>query len=382
MKIIKIFGIAIATFAVITAASCKKDKSIKKFNGPEFNLETFDQELRTSLQPSGAIGWGYVITQNGLYVKGGGFGKVRNNADGNKSFTVNRKVNIASCSKWLTAIAVMQLLEKRNLNINSKIDIWLPPTWSKGPNVNNLTFGQLLGHTSGLSSYNTAFSRTLTYSGLQRCIDTGVVRPQTRQYLNVNFALFRVLIPSLWKGLPGSPNMPLLDSATTQNAYIQYMQEFVFEPIGLTGIDCQPENRTDATLYYSTTDGETNSGLYYNDWTPWCGGGGYFMSCMEMARVLAYYRHSETIISKDSRTVMEENRFGYNLIDASYEKHGTYLSKNGSIINGGQGVLAEVQCYPNGIEVVVFMNSQGMVFSGGETTLSRAIFDAYNKSWQ
>lgn len=370
---------------LLTIGSCKKDAvGDKKNPGPEFSIDKFDTELKASIMPSGAIGWGYVITQNGLFTKGGAFGKSRNDADGARTFTLNRKVNIASVSKWITAIAVMQLLERRNLTPQAKVTTWLPPSWSKGPGVSELTFGELLGHTSGLSSYNTAFSQTLGWAGLSRMIDTGVVNSKNYNYLNANFALFRILIPSLWKGLSDAPAIPpALDSASTENAYIQYMQEHVFEPIGLTGIDCEPEARAIATLYYATTDLQVNSGVFYNSWKSICGGGGFFMTTMELARVLAYYRHTEILLSNEARQTMETNRFGYELKDDVRELHGNYFPKNGSIANtSGQGTYEQIVCFPNGVEVVVMFNTQGMVFAGGETNIRRAIYDAYNKSWQ
>lgn len=379
-----VFGLI--SLSLLTVSACKKKVDDKKSNGPEFNLDKFDTELKASMSPAGSIGWGYVIVKDGLFAKGAAFGKARNNADGNLKFTLNKKINIASVSKWLTAIAAMQLLERRGLTINDKIITWLPPAWTTGPGVNNLTFGQLLGHTSGLSSANTQFATTLGWAGLRRMIDTGVTQPTTYNYLNANFALFRILIPSLWKGLDDAPAISgVLDSATTENVYIQYMQEHVFEPIGLTGIDCEPEARGVETLYYRTSDLEIGNGVFYNSWKSICGGGGYFITTMELARVLAYYRHTETIISKESRKVMEDNRFGYNRADGTRQIHGSYFAKNGSISTAsvnGQGVLAEIACLPNGIEVVVVFNTQGMIFAGAQTSSENAIFDAYNKAWE
>lgn len=374
--------IIIPLFGLFLISSCKKDKE-KVYAGPAFSLEKFDTELRNSLIPSGGIGWGYVISQNGLNVKSGAFGKSRNNADGNRSFTLNRKVNIASVSKLMTAVAVMQLLERRGLTVESKINSWLPATWSKGPGVSNLSFANLLGHTSGLSSTNTAFTRTLNYTGLRLCIDTGVVNSQAYNYLNVNFALFRVLIPSLWRGLNDAPSISAsLDSASTTNAYILYMQEKVFEPIGLMNINCEPEDRSIATLYYSTTDGETGNGSFYNSWTSMAGGGGFFMTTLEVARFMAYLKHTEVLLTKEQRKTMEENRFALDRKDTAREVRGNYFGKNGSISNGGQGTLEQVVYFPNGIEVTVIFNTQGMVFAGGQTSLQNAIYDAYNKSWE
>jgi len=374
---------ALFLVCAFSISSCEKEITDKKPIGPQFSLDKFESELKASIEPSGAIGWTYIISQNGLYARGGAFGKARNTADGNINMSIHKKINIASVSKFLTAIAVMQLLERRGLTTESNIAQWLPPNWNNGPGVANLKFSDLLGHTSGLSSVNTRFTTTLGYAGLRRMIDTGAIRSTVYTYLNANFALFRVLIPSLWKGLDDAPSMGQIDSLTSQNVYIQYMQEHVFKPIGLNNITCLPEDRSIATMYYATTDLDNVNGTFYNDWTAICGGGGYFMTTFELATVVAYYQHTEVLLSKESRTIMRDNRFGMDRQDGSYEKHGTYFGKNGSIASAiGQGTFEQIVMFPNGIEAVVMFNTQGMTFAGGERTLSRAIFDAYNKSWQ
>lgn len=368
----------------ISFMACKKEPvSTIQYGGPKFNLDKFNDNLKSSLEPAGSIGWAYVISQNGLFMKGGGFGKARNTADGDLPFTINKKINLASVSKWLTAIAVMQLLEAKGLNENTNITPFLPPLWNKGPNVANLKFSDLLGHTSGLSSYNTNFNRTLTWSGLQRMIDTGVVRNKNYQYLNSNFALFRVMIPAMWKGLPGAPAIGIIDSSASERFYIEYMQKNVFEPIGLQNIGCEDEARDIATLYYAASNLQSGNGVNYGSWTSMAGGGGFYMSTMELAKVLAYYKHTEILISKNSRTTMEVNRFGYERQDNALEVQGTYLPKNGSISNSlGQGVLTQIVSFPNGVEVTVVFNTQGLVFANGQTNIRIALYDAYNKSWE
>ena len=385
-KLVRILGLFLLIFISVIQSCKKENPGVKKFNGPEFDLDSFDANLRESIIPSGTIGWSYVIVQNGLYAKGGVFGKARNNADGGTNLTINKKVNLASVSKWFTAIAAMQLLHARGMDEGNPIAPFLPVNWDKGPGVALLTFGDLLGHHSGLSSYNTDFSNTLSFSGLRRMIDTGVVRNKNNyDYQNANYALFRILIPSLWKGMDDAPDFVSLDSANTESVFRQYMQEHIFEPVGLTGIDCEDEARDKATLYYATSDGQSKSGVYYGSWTRWAGGGGLFMSAMDVARVLAYYRHTNVLLGKSTRDVMELNRFGYENKDDSREVHGDYFGKGGSIANDlkpPQGVLTEIVCFPNGVEVVVLCNSQGMTFAGNTGNLRVAIFDAYNKSWK
>ncbi len=78
---------------------------------------------------------------------------------------------------------------------------------------------------------------------------------------------------------------------------------------------------------------------------------------------------------------MKENRIGMDLGIGSMELHGEYYGKNGNIVNGGQGVLIQIEMFPlNGIDCVVTMNTQGVTFKN--SSLKRTIYDAYNDSWE
>lgn len=352
---------------------------------PVFNMDLFEQNLQDYVNwgDDEPIGWAYVISKDGNAARSAAFGDARTPVDGVKQFTVNKKINMASVSKFYTAIAVMQLLEKNNLSINSPVAPHLPGGWVKGPGVDDLRFWHLLKHQSGLQSTNSNFSTTLSYAGIQQCIQTGVVNSQdTRTYLNVNYGLFRILIPSLQNKLPNGPTTNLSSDEETQAAYIAYMQEYVFGPSGLSNINCLPEGRLNGTLYYNVSDGDNGTnGLFYDDWTSMSGGGGYFMTVAEMAAVSAYFENTESLVSKASRDIMREHRIGMDRQFASEEKHGQYYSKNGSISNAGQGVLTQIVHFPeNHVECSVAMNTQGVTFRNA-VSLRRLIVDAYNDAW-
>jgi D-alanyl-D-alanine carboxypeptidase len=366
--------------------SCEDDspKDILQPDLPEPDIDKFAKNLENYITWNNdePIGWSYSISKNGVLRKAKAFGSARTIADGQLDYKTTKKINVASVSKFYTAIAVMQLLEANDLTIDDKIVSYLPPAWwNVGPGVDNLTFRELLTHTSGLQSTNTDFSNTLSYAGIKSCIETGVVNSKDRNYLNVNFALFRILIPSLWSGMPDAPTMDLNSDASTQFVYQAYMLQNVFQPIGLNNVDCVPEGRMQSLLYYNVGNQISGNGLYYGDWTAMAGGGGFFMTTIEMAAVNAYFEHSEILLSKEQRDIMKENRIGLDQGLGSMELHGEYYGKNGSIVNGGKGVLIQIEMFPlNGIDCVVTMNTQGVTFKN--SSLKRTIYEAYNDSWE
>ncbi|WP_187388183.1 serine hydrolase domain-containing protein [Seonamhaeicola marinus] len=375
---------------VLAFTSCEVEDTLNELqtNTPVFDIETFEQNLIDYVEAGGdsPIGWAYTISRNGNLEKSNAYGKARNAADGSMDFALNKEINIASVSKFYTAIAVMQLLEANNLTIEDDIVDWLPNTWVKGPGVSNLSFKDLLKHESGLQSTNNNFDTTLGYQGLKDCIETGVVNAKTRNYLNVNFALYRVLIPSLWSNLNGSPAIDIENDANTQFMYLLYMQENIFDRLSLPLVGCFPEDRTVSTLYYNVNDGSNNGGQYYGSWNNKSGGGGYFMTTLEMAKVNAYFEHTEILVSKEQRDEMKLHRLGMDIADPADETHGNYYGKAGSIGTSSdpsisQGVRTQIVMFPGtGVDCVVVMNSQGVTLQG-TTSLRQMIYDAYNASW-
>lgn len=385
MKTLK--NLMILCVAILLFASCEEDGPQILNPGPQFSLDLFEQNIIDAMNfaPLNPVGWGYVINQNGNAVRNGAFGDARTEADKQMDFTINKEVNVASITKFYTAVAAMQLLDANNLTIHSKIEPYLPDSWVKGPGVDELTFGQLMRHRSGLQSTNNNFTQTLGYEGLKTCIQTGVVNDTASyNYLNVNFALFRVLIPSLWSELPNPPAINIESDANTQFMYLLYMQQYIWDAIDLPLVGCTPESRSNSTLYYNVADPNSgNNGAYYGDWNPICGGGGNFMTLVEMAKFNAFYEHTEVILSDELKQVIKDNRLGLDRRDGGREIHGSYYSKGGSISNNNaQGTQAQIVFFPgNGVEIAILTNSQGIVYPGGSSR-RQMIFDAYNDAWQ
>jgi len=385
------FKTIILSILVLIFMGCEDDPSSQfGFEESSFNIDLFEQNIIDYVNAgnNSPIGWAYTISEQGTLSKSDAFGQARTSSDGAINFSENKEINIASVTKFYTAIAVMQLLEANNLTIEDPIAPWLPASWDTDDGIDGLNFKDLLKHESGLESSNNNFDVTLGYEGLKQCIGTGVVNSQTRNYLNVNFALFRVLIPSLWDASDDTNAIDIEHDGNTQFMYLLYMQENIFDRLQLPVVDCYPEDRNIATLYYNVNDINTQTnGLFYNDWNNKSGGGGYFMSAREMAVVNAYFEHTEVLVSASQRAIMKEHRLGMDREDTSREAHNNYYGKGGSIGTGGgasvsQGVRAHIAMFPiNGIDCVVVMNSQGVTFTGN-TNLGQMIYDAYNNAWE
>lgn len=379
------------TISILALTSCETDDGITDIqtNAPVFDLDQFEQNIINYVEAGGnsPVGWAYTISVNGNLAKSNAYGQARTSTDGAMNFSLNKEINIASVSKFYTAIGVMQLLEANDLTIEDNIANWLPDSWTQGPGVDQLTFKDLLKHESGLQSTNNNFDTTLGYEGLKDCIETGVVNSKTRNYLNVNFALFRVLIPSLWSATSNNA-IDIENDNNTQFMYLLYMQEHIFDRLSLPLVGCFPEDRETSTLYYNVNDPDNNTaGQYYGNWNNKAGGGGYFMSILEMAKVNAFFEHTEILVNKEQRDIMKLHRLGMDRADAGDEIHGNYYGKAGSIGSSSdpaisQGVRTQTVMFPvNGVDCVIVMNSQGVTLQN-TTSLRQMIYDAYNDAWQ
>jgi len=101
--------------------------------------------------------------------------------------------NVASLSKVLTTVGVLQSLTKHNLTIDDKILPYLYPDWTKGSNIDTMTFRDLLSHKSG---FEVCGGDKVTYEDIREQIAAGVqLANKTPLYNNCNFAIFRELLP-------------------------------------------------------------------------------------------------------------------------------------------------------------------------------------------
>ena len=229
-------------------------------------------------------------------------------------------MHVASLSKIVTAIAMTRLLGEAGIPPSTPIIDYLPGYWVKGPNVDQITFADLLTHKSGLA-WQTTNSRS-DFEWMKSQIALGTMNIGRYNYQNMNFGLCRILLATIngnipvdwvvrpllpdYRGSalqskdPAAPESPGPGEYTdvfwdyiTITAYASYVASQVFAPAGVTGPDFT-HDATDALAYnFPVTGNGWNSG----DLTSMAGGAAWHMSVDEVLKVMATFRRSGTIVS-------------------------------------------------------------------------------------
>ena len=148
--------VALLMFLVVNAIpllACDPDKVgdalERECVGDEcLNLPVFSQNIQNQLDGN-VVGYQLVVG-HGLWNDTVAAGEARTATDGAAEMSFDHNFNLASVSKTITAVAVMQSLEANSLTANSPIGPHLPATWARGANFDDITFRELLTHTSGV----------------------------------------------------------------------------------------------------------------------------------------------------------------------------------------------------------------------------------------
>ena len=267
--------------------------------------------------------------------------------------------DIASVSKMITAIAVLQLLGKDGLSVGDKIGPYLYPDWHQGKNIGKITFKDLMTHTSGFGQLaDSACEFDITYSLLETIVANGLPNPPPSpgDYGNCNFALLRELMPALLhKDLQGFANGSAR-AAQSSALYISYVNEHVLAPSGIPLSACQPPSTTYQIYSYPYPAGES-AGDNWGNWSLQCGSGGWVLSANQIFAVVNTLVNSTTLLSHAQRQQMFSECLGWDCSVRS-DCPSPYVCKNGDLNNGnGIYVWTYAGVFKCDVPVVVVVNS-------------------------
>jgi len=322
------------------------------------DVDGFGQALHAALKDS-VVGYVMRLRQDGQTIYTLVWNWAKTPVDGGQGWGFNVRMHVASCSKLITAIAMTKLLNDKNISYDTPIINYLPEFWYKGPNVSQITFRNLMTHTSGFN-YNVSSSAS-DYAFMKSQVAAGVTNRGQYWYQNMNFGLCRILITTLNGNVSPDTNfnVPSITNANnviwdyvTIQSYVQYVQDHIFQPAGVSGPSLGHPT-VDALAYTFPLSG---NGWNSGDLSSVSGGAGWHISVDELLNIMGTFRRKGTIMSTTQAQTMLDNKFG---IDVKMSTPlGTLYNKNGLWGDGGGRVEQSLTYFlPQNMELVVLTNS-------------------------
>lgn len=387
--------------------------NILKIVGPDltFNMDLFEQGIRDRFDGQ-VVGMAYVITNKGALAREFASGLARlPNEPGNNGiylFSVDTEMMVASVSKNITAVGVMRMLQENGLSPDDSVAPYFPSYWDVDESIQDLTFRDLMTHSSGLNGYTGQAGTTRcasSYLGLKSCIEAGVdPADKVWAYQNANFGIFRVILSYMEYESEIEAALDLIDcnqsavaEAACDSTFEAYMGERferlmrckVFDKMklgdpGVAGCNDGPSTAAEdlpQTLMYSVP-GVVENGYAPDDHTLDAGGFGWYFSARELAQFQAYRRYSNAVLSQKTRSLMDNGYLGW-MTPGQYGSwtsglFGTYRLHGGDWLKDGNKELHTcVVDFTQGIQVSLIINSN----TGAGPYQCNALKLAYDAAW-
>lgn len=294
----------------ISFNSARPPKNAPQEKLPEKDLIPYARELADRLckndQFSGAL----------LIAKGDQVLLEKACGEANKSWhtgnNIDTKFNLGSMNKMFTATAVMQLVEKGVLSLDTPISGYVDESWLPESITGKVTVHHLLSHTSGLGSY---FNETYINGSRELYRNVDDFKPLVQgdtlrfepgahfRYSNTGMLLLGVVI----------------EKATGMN-YFDYIRKNIYEPAGMVNTDCYEldhpvENLAEGYMHDDTHPSRWKNNLFMHVIKGGPAGGGY--STVRDLYRFALALQSGKLVSKASLekmwTPQSEADYGYGM---------------------------------------------------------------------
>jgi len=323
-----------------------------------------DRLAAKALSQAGAVGLSVGVARNGNVIVSKGYGLAEAehdaNADGDSMF------RIGSITKQFTAAAIMRLVDQGRITLDDPITRHLPGYNTHGREI---TVRHLLTHTSGIKSYTDLkrimvdepereFKRQDLLDMVQN--EPLAFEPGTRfAYCNTGYYLLGMIIERV-----------------SGKDYCAYMQEEIFNPLGLTCTRCDSNTAIikGRAQGYTVSDGTLVNDRGLATSTPFAAG--MLLASAHDLVVWADALAAGKIVSRASYTIMSTpfelvgggaTDYGFGLIIDSLDGH--VRIQHGGNIFGFSAMLAR---FPDdGVTVAVIANSQQVSSARLAESLSR-----------
>ena len=241
--------------------------------------------------------------------------------------------------------------------MNSPIVSWLPNYWQKGPNIDDITFADLLRHQSGFATTGSNSS----YEFMRQQVAAGVPGTGGYNYENMNYGLMRILIATIGDYIDpgyeigGVMWTDAMWDITSLAAYRDYIEDNIFAPAGVSGPGLASDGAT-ARAYTFTGGGSWNSG----DLSDFAGGAAWHMSIDELLDVAGLFRRGNAGITPGQASNFLAMNYGVDggantAAGAVFHKNGLWRNTNNC--SGRSSEQSLLLFMPHDMELALFVNS-------------------------
>ncbi|QVK21767.1 serine hydrolase [Mycoplasmatota bacterium] len=320
--------IIIITASILTGCRMNVSNKDKEFYLKANEYITAINEVTTGQKIHGNV----LVVKDGEILFSEGYGKADYNSD--RDFTEDTIFLIASNTKPITAIAIMQLQEKGFLDIKNPVSMYVPDQL-RG---DEFTIEHLLTHTSGVKrDLDTIFYHPISKKDSIKEITSEPLEfnPGTKyQYSNCGFSLLAHIIEKV-----------------SGQTYEEYLDENIFKPLNMkhTGAATSNEDLPDmAKSHYISHNNISESSLLYDVSVFW--GAGNIYSSIRDLYLLENALYVGEILSKESIKSMYENGYGIGFGELNGHK---WVGHNGLLSSYSSTLLR----FPDDqLSVIVLMN--------------------------
>ncbi|MEL6842622.1 MAG: serine hydrolase, partial [Bacteroidota bacterium] len=187
-------------FAVLlVATSCEQELPIKA-NVPTFSIEIFADNLQAELDGK-VPDYQVMIAEKGNLYEAWAEGNSIYAPDpgGDRVMTTNTRMNVASVSKFVGAVAMCRVLEQHNIGLDQPIHNYLPKSWKSQVHPDHweaispytISFRKLMRMETGIDYVNSSMPSANT---MLDALKKPAKPSRVGTYQNGNFTLIRILI--------------------------------------------------------------------------------------------------------------------------------------------------------------------------------------------
>lgn len=352
----------------------------------------FAQKMEDTLRNRG-VGYAFALYEGTqLAASGsGGFQSRAADPEGQKDFTIDTKLHIASMTKTLTAMAFLKAAALKDIKTTDAIAPYLPSSWKLGAGMEKVTFGDLLTHKSGIKGLNGtcqngSYGENI-YDGLRKLVALGVSSRGEYCYQNANFGLFRLLIPRMM-GYVFTGN-DATDDAQTQQRYLAFLQQEIFLQAGVqNAVASFPVNNPTYTYNFPVTAAQR--GWNPGNFNAVLGGYGMYLTAKEAGNIYASAlssRGNEILSTARADSLIIKNLGCYK----ATSNLGTIVYHDGwwyeSLQPAGRGLRTIWVKFPDNITCVLMVNALqyrngSLVFPFNDGNILGFVYNAYVKAIQ